>query len=53
VSALLPDLSPRASAIAGLAAEDGLNCAVTPEAALPIYLRDRVTALPGAGDGRR
>ncbi|HEX4024431.1 MAG TPA: tRNA (adenosine(37)-N6)-threonylcarbamoyltransferase complex dimerization subunit type 1 TsaB [Steroidobacteraceae bacterium] len=44
VSAWLPDLYPRAREIAELAAEDGLACAVAPEVALPVYLRDRVTA---------
>ena len=44
VSALLPDLYPHAREIATLAAQDGLGCAVAPEAALPVYLRDRVTA---------
>jgi hypothetical protein len=44
--ALLPDLHPRAREIAELAAADGLGCAVAPEGALPVYLRDRVTAAP-------
>jgi len=38
-------LYPRAQEIARLAADDGLACAVAPEAALPVYLRDRVTAV--------
>jgi len=46
VNALLPDLYPHAREIAALAVQDGLACAVAPEAALPVYLRDRVTAVP-------
>ncbi len=42
----LPGLRPRAQEIARLAAADGLACAVAPEQALPVYLRDQVTALP-------
>ena len=40
------DLRPRAREIAELAAQDGLSCAVAPEAAQPVYLRDEVAALP-------
>jgi tRNA threonylcarbamoyladenosine biosynthesis protein TsaB len=43
-SAILANLYPRAREIAELAAADGLACAVAPEEALPVYLRDRVTA---------
>jgi tRNA threonylcarbamoyladenosine biosynthesis protein TsaB len=39
-------LRPRAQDIARLAAADGLSCAVAAEEALPVYLRDRVTAAP-------
>lgn len=42
---LLPDLYPRAREIAELAVQDGLAAAVAPEQALPVYLRDRVTAV--------
>lgn len=45
VSELLPGLRPRAQEIARLAAADGLGCAVAPEEALPVYLRDRVAAV--------
>ncbi|MGH8143795.1 MAG: tRNA (adenosine(37)-N6)-threonylcarbamoyltransferase complex dimerization subunit type 1 TsaB [Steroidobacteraceae bacterium] len=41
---MLAQLYPRAREVAALAAADGLECAVAPEAALPNYLRDRVTA---------
>jgi tRNA threonylcarbamoyladenosine biosynthesis protein TsaB len=44
VIALLPDLQPRAQEIAWLAAQDGMAAAVAAEDALPVYLRDRVTA---------
>jgi len=44
VAACLPRLQPRAQEIASLAAQDGLALAVAPEDALPVYLRDRVTA---------
>ena len=44
----LPQLQPRAREIAWLAAEDGLAAAIAAETALPVYLRDRVTATPGA-----
>lgn len=37
---------PNAREIAALAAIDGLESAVTPEAAQPVYLRDEVAALP-------
>ena len=43
-AAVLEDLYPRAREIAELAAADGLAGAVAPEEALPVYLRDRVTA---------
>lgn len=46
VTRWLPALRPRAQEIARLAAADGLTAAVEPEQALPVYLRDQVTALP-------
>jgi tRNA threonylcarbamoyladenosine biosynthesis protein TsaB len=46
VTQWLPALRPRAEDIARLAAADGIECAVAPEQALPVYLRDQVTAAP-------
>jgi tRNA threonylcarbamoyladenosine biosynthesis protein TsaB len=46
----LPQLQPRAREIAGLAAEDGMAAAIAAEEALPVYLRDRVTANPALPD---
>lgn len=46
VTLWLPALRPRAQEIARLAAADGLACAVAPEQALPVYLRDQVTRSP-------
>jgi tRNA threonylcarbamoyladenosine biosynthesis protein TsaB len=40
----LPQLQPRAREIARLAAQDGMTAAISAEEALPVYLRDRVTA---------
>lgn len=47
LSPVFPLLRPRAREIAVLAAQDGLRCAVAPEQAQPVYLRDEV-ALPQA-----
>jgi tRNA threonylcarbamoyladenosine biosynthesis protein TsaB len=47
LSPLWPQLRPRAREIAQLAAQDGLHCALAPEQAQPVYLRDEV-ALPAA-----
>ena len=44
----LPQLQPRAREIAWLAAEEGMAAAIAAEEALPVYLRDRVTATPNA-----
>lgn len=44
VTAVLPELRPRALEIAQLASDDGRASAVAPESAQPVYLRDRVTA---------
>jgi tRNA threonylcarbamoyladenosine biosynthesis protein TsaB len=41
------ELYPRASEIAMLAAADGLQLAVAPEQALPVYVRDNVAVVPG------
>jgi tRNA threonylcarbamoyladenosine biosynthesis protein TsaB len=43
---LRPELRPRAQDIARLAVHEGLSAALSPEQALPVYLRDRVTAGP-------
>jgi tRNA threonylcarbamoyladenosine biosynthesis protein TsaB len=50
-TAMLADLYPRAREIAELAAADGLAGAVAPEEALPVYLRDRVTASAAPSGG--
>ena len=42
------DIHPRAQEIALLAAHDGLQAAVPPERALPVYVRDNVASVPGA-----
>ncbi|HEY3731275.1 MAG TPA: tRNA (adenosine(37)-N6)-threonylcarbamoyltransferase complex dimerization subunit type 1 TsaB [Steroidobacteraceae bacterium] len=42
LSGVQPDLRPRAHEIALLAVADGLSCAVAPEQAQPVYLRDDV-----------
>lgn len=44
IDVLLPLLQPRAQEIAWLAAQDGPGAAVDAADALPVYLRDRVTA---------
>ncbi|HTT04024.1 MAG TPA: tRNA (adenosine(37)-N6)-threonylcarbamoyltransferase complex dimerization subunit type 1 TsaB [Steroidobacteraceae bacterium] len=46
LSLTLPHLQPRAREIAWLAAQDGMAAAIGAEDALPVYLRDRVTATP-------
>jgi len=46
LQAVYGSLRPRALDIAQLAAAEGLQCAVSPEEALPVYLRDEVAALP-------
>jgi tRNA threonylcarbamoyladenosine biosynthesis protein TsaB len=46
--ALKPQLLPRAREIARLAAHDGLACAVPPEQAVPVYLRDNVAVVAPA-----
>ena len=42
------DLQPRAREIALLAAHDGLEAAVPPERALPVYVRDNVAVVPAS-----
>lgn len=46
----VPQLQPRAREIAWLAAQDGMAAAIDAEEALPVYLRDRVTATPALPD---
>jgi tRNA threonylcarbamoyladenosine biosynthesis protein TsaB len=46
LAAVFPDLRPRATEVARLAAHDGLARAMAPEQAQPVYLRDDV-AQPG------
>ncbi|HWG77359.1 MAG TPA: tRNA (adenosine(37)-N6)-threonylcarbamoyltransferase complex dimerization subunit type 1 TsaB [Steroidobacteraceae bacterium] len=48
VTVTLPQLQPRAREIAWLAAQDGMGAAMSAEQALPVYVRDRVTAPVGA-----
>lgn len=43
---VMPDLHSRALDVAALAARQGLAAALPPESAQPVYLRDRVAALP-------
>jgi tRNA threonylcarbamoyladenosine biosynthesis protein TsaB len=47
LSAVHAELRPRAREIALLAAADGLGCAVAPDEAQPVYLRDDVAQPPG------
>ena len=46
------DIHPRAREIALLAARDGLQIAVPPEQALPVYVRDNVAVPPGTAGPR-
>src|ERR1700689_3685161 len=46
LSALYPQLRPRAREIVLLAAQDGLGCAIAAEHAQPVYLRDNVAQPP-------
>jgi tRNA threonylcarbamoyladenosine biosynthesis protein TsaB len=46
LTALYPQLRPRACEIALLAAQDGLGCAIAAEHAQPVYLRDNVAHPP-------
>jgi tRNA threonylcarbamoyladenosine biosynthesis protein TsaB len=46
LSALYPQLRPRAREIVQLAAQDGLGCAIPAEQAQPVYLRDDVAQPP-------
>jgi tRNA threonylcarbamoyladenosine biosynthesis protein TsaB len=46
LTALYPQLRPRAREIALLAAQDGLGCALSAEQAQPVYLRDNVAQPP-------
>jgi tRNA threonylcarbamoyladenosine biosynthesis protein TsaB len=46
LTAVFPDLRPRAAEVARLAAHDGLGCAIAADQAQPVYLRDDV-AQPG------
>jgi tRNA threonylcarbamoyladenosine biosynthesis protein TsaB len=46
LGALYPQLRPRAQEIVLLAAQDGLGCAIPPEQAQPVYLRDDVAQRP-------
>jgi tRNA threonylcarbamoyladenosine biosynthesis protein TsaB len=46
------ELHPRAREIALLAAADGLQVAVPPEQALPVYVRDNVAVVPGTAGAR-
>jgi tRNA threonylcarbamoyladenosine biosynthesis protein TsaB len=43
------EIHPRAREIAALAAADGLQVALPPEQALPVYVRDNVAVVPGTG----
>ncbi len=49
LSPVFAQLQPRAREIALLAAQDGLRCAVAPEEAQPVYLRDDVAVPPAQG----
>jgi len=46
LTALYPQLRPRAREIGLLAAQDGLGCAIAAEQAQPVYLRDNVAQPP-------
>jgi tRNA threonylcarbamoyladenosine biosynthesis protein TsaB len=46
LTALYPQLRPRAREIALLAAQDGMGCAIAAEHAQPVYLRDNVAQPP-------
>jgi tRNA threonylcarbamoyladenosine biosynthesis protein TsaB len=46
LSAVYPQLRPRAREIVLLAAQDGLKCAIAAEHAQPVYLRDNVAQPP-------
>jgi tRNA threonylcarbamoyladenosine biosynthesis protein TsaB len=48
LSTVRADIHPRAQEIAYLAAGDGLEFAVAPEQALPVYVRDNVAVVPAA-----
>jgi hypothetical protein len=45
---LLPEARPRATEIAVLAAHDGLQAAVAPELAWPVYVRNEVAVAAAA-----
>jgi len=49
LGALLGERYPRAREVAVLAVQDGMGAALAPEAALPVYLRDRVADVPDSG----